>query len=390
MSAPFDPSSLRAQRGNPGVHGLPRCARNDEGVLPSRLRLKLQRADFALDVALQLPGQGITVLFGVSGSGKTSLLRCVAGLERTPGALVSIAGEIWQDDEAGVYLPTWQRPLGYVFQEASLFEHLNVRGNLQFGLQRAKGAADRSALSAAIDLLGIGALLERTTQQLSGGERQRVAIARALATQPRLLLLDEPLAGLDHARRQDILPWLERLRDELKIPMLYVTHSSDEVARLADTLVVLDAGKVKACGPVAEVLAGLDIPVVLGDDAGALLLARIESRDERWQLAQLQFNGGSLWVRDTGLPLGRQVRVRVLARDVSIALDKPGQTSIQNLLPCVVQAIGLDTHASQTLIQLQCGQSVLLARVTSRAVDALQLVPGMAVWAQVKSVALVE
>ena len=355
----------------------------------SHLRLKLQRSDFALDVDLQLPGQGITVLFGVSGSGKTSLLRCVAGLERTPDARVAIAGETWQDDAAGIYLPTWQRPLGYVFQEASLFEHLNVRGNLQFGLQRAKGA-DSSALNAAIDLLGIAALLERKTSQLSGGERQRVAIARALATQPRLLLLDEPLAALDHARRQDILPWLERLRDELKIPMLYVTHSSDEVARLADTLVVLDEGRVKACGPVAEVLAGLDMPVVLGDDAGALLSATVEARDERWHLAQLRFNGGSLWVRDTGLPLGRQVRVRVLARDVSIALTKPSQTSIQNLLPCVVQAIGPDTHASQTLIQLQCGQSVLLARVTARAVDALQLKPGMLVWAQVKSVALVE
>ena len=355
----------------------------------SRIQLKLQRADFALDVDLELPGQGITVLFGVSGSGKTSLLRCVAGLERTPGARVAIAGETWQDDAAGVYLPTWQRPLGYVFQEASLFEHLTVRGNLQFGLKRAQGT-DASALSAAIDLLGIGALLERKTSQLSGGERQRVAIARALATQPRLLLLDEPLAALDNARRQDILPWLERLRDELKIPMLYVTHSSDEVARLADTLVVLDAGKVKACGPVADVLAGLDIPVVLGDDAGALLSATIETRDERWQLAQLTFNGGSLWVRDTGLPLGRQVRVRVLARDVSIALDKPSQTSIQNLLSCVVLAIGPDTHASQTLIQLQCGQSVLLARVTARAVHELQLAPGMQVWAQVKSVALVE
>ena len=389
MSADLDASSWRAQRGNPPVHGLPRCARNDKGELPSRIRLKLNRADFVLDVDLELPGQGITVLFGVSGSGKTSLLRCVAGLERTPGALVSIAGETWQDDAASVYLPTWQRPLGYVFQEASLFEHLTVRGNLEFGLKRAKGA-DASALSAAIDLLGIAALLERKTSQLSGGERQRVAIARALATQPRLLLLDEPLAAIDHARRQDILPWLERLRDELKIPMLYVTHASEEVARLADTLVVLDAGQVKACGPVAEVLAGLNIPVVLGDDAGALLSASIEARDERWQLAQLKFDGGSLWVRDTGLPLGRQVRVRVLARDVSIALDKPSHTSIQNLLPCVVQAIGPDTHASQSLIQLLCGQSVLLARVTSRAVNELQLAPGMQVWAQVKSVALVE
>ena len=372
--------------------GLPRFARSD-GIFMmscsmSRIRLRLQRADFALDVDLELPGQGITALFGVSGSGKTSLLRCVAGLERTPRALVSIAGETWQDDTAGVYLPTWQRPLGYVFQEASLFEHLTVRGNLEFGLKRAKGA-DSSALSDAIDLLGMAALLERKTTQLSGGERQRVAIARALATQPRLLLLDEPLAAIDHARRQDILPWLERLRDELKIPMLYVTHSADEVARLADTLVVLDAGKVKACGPVADVLTGLDMPVVLGDDAGALLSASIEARDERWQLAQLRFNGGSLWVRDTGLPLGRQVRVRVLARDVSIALGKPTHTSIQNLLPCAVQAIGPDTHASQILVQLLCGESVLLARVTSRAADVLQLKPGKQVWAQVKSVALV-
>jgi molybdate transport system ATP-binding protein len=355
----------------------------------SHIQLELQRADFALDVDLELPGQGITVLFGVSGSGKTSLLRCVAGLERTPGARVEIAGETWQDDAAGVYLPTWQRPLGYVFQEASLFEHLTVRGNLQFGLKRAKGA-DASALSAAIALLGIGALLERTTQQLSGGERQRVAIARALATQPRLLLLDEPLAALDHARRQDILPWLERLRDELKIPMLYVTHSSDEVARLADTLVVLDEGRVKACGPVAEVLVGLDIPVVLGDDAGALLSTSIEEKDALWQLARLAFNGGSLWVRDTGLPLGRQVRVRVLARDISIALSKPTHTSIQNLLPCTVLTIGPDAHPSQALVRLQCGESVLLARVTARAVDELQLMPGKQVWAQVKSVALVE
>jgi molybdate transport system ATP-binding protein len=355
----------------------------------SRLRLKLNRANFTLDIDLELPGQGITVLFGVSGSGKTSLLRCVAGLERTPGALVSIAGETWQDDAAGVYLPTWQRPLGYVFQEASLFEHLNVRGNLQFGLKRSKGA-DSSVLNAAINLLGIAALLERKTSQLSGGERQRVAIARALATQPRLLLLDEPLAALDHTRRQDILPWLERLRDELKIPMLYVTHSSDEVARLADTLVVLDAGQVKACGPVAEVLAGLDILVVLGEDAGALLSAHIETRDARWQLAQLAFNGGSLWVRDTGLPLGKKVRVRVLARDVSIALDKPTHSSIQNLLPSVVLAMGPDTHPSQSLVRLQCGDSILLARVTARAVHALQLTPGMQVWAQVKSVALVE
>jgi len=360
----------------------------------SQIRLQLTRPSFTLDVDMDLPGHGITAVFGASGSGKTSLLRCVAGLERTLGSLVRIAGDTWQDDTAAIYLPTWRRPLGYVFQEASLFEHLSVRKNLQFGLKRANtsnhASSQAASLDAAIDLLGIASLLDRSTGQLSGGERQRVAIARALATQPRMLLLDEPLASLDAARRQDILPWLERLRDELKIPMLYVTHSSDEVARLADTLVVLDAGKVKACGPVAQVLAATDASRVLGDDAGALLDATVDERDARWQLARLKFDGGSLWLRDVGVPLGRRVRVRVLARDVSVATLAPQQTSIQNLLPCVVQAITEDTHSSQALVRMACGGSVLLARITARAVDALQLAPGMAVWAQVKTAALVE
>ena len=360
----------------------------------SHIRVQLTRPSFTLDVDLDLPGAGITAVFGASGSGKTSLLRCVAGLERTPGALVRIAGDTWQDDAANIYLPTWQRPLGYVFQEASLFEHLSVRKNLQFGLKRASASnqapSQAASLDATIDLLGIAGLLDRSTGQLSGGERQRVAIARALATGPRMLLLDEPLASLDAARRQDILPWLERLRDELKIPMLYVTHSSDEVARLADTLVVLDAGKVKACGPVAQVLAATDASRILGDDAGALLDATVVERDARWQLARLKFDGGSLWLRDVGVPLGRRVRVRVLARDVSVATLAPQQTSIQNLLPCVVQAISEDTHSSQALVRMACGGSVLLARITARAVDALQLAPGMAVWAQVKTAALVE
>ena len=360
----------------------------------SQIRVQLTRPSFTLDVDLDLPAQGITAVFGASGSGKTSLLRCVAGLERTPGALVRIAGETWQDDASNIYLPTWQRPLGYVFQEASLFEHLSVRKNLQFGLKRAgptkQASAQATSLDVAIDLLGIAHLLDRSTGQLSGGERQRVAIARALATQPRMLLLDEPLASLDAARRQDILPWLERLRDELKIPMLYVTHSSDEVARLAETLVVLDAGKAKACGPVSQVLAATDASRVLGDDAGALLSATVAERDTRWQLSRVDFEGGSLWLRDTGLALGRKVRVRVLARDVSVTTLAPQQTSIQNVLQCVVQAITEDTHSSQALVQLVCGGSVLLARITARAVDALQLAPGRPVWAQIKTAALVE
>ena len=361
----------------------------------NHIRLTLPRADFSLDVDLTLPGTGITVLFGASGSGKTSLLRCVAGLEqaaKVPASrgVVSIAGEVWQDDAAGIFLPTWRRPLGYVFQEASLFEHLDVRGNLDFGQKRVKPVQAQEALDEVIDLLGISGLLGRRPQQLSGGERQRVAIARALATQPRVLLLDEPLAALDHARRQDVLPWLERLRDELKIPMLYVTHATDEMARLADTLVVLERGRVSACGPVAKVLAQTGVPGVAGEDLGALLNATLDERDLRWQLARVAFDGGALWLRDTGLALGRQVRVRVLARDVSIATEKPAHTSIQNLLPCVIEALTADAHPSQTLARLRCGEAMLLARLTSRAVDALALAPGQAVWAQVKSVALIE
>ena len=360
-----------------------------------QIRLHLPRADFALDVDLCLPGQGISVLFGASGSGKTSLLRCVAGLERASQARLALGAEVWQDDAEGIFLPTWRRALGYVFQEASLFDHLDVRANLQFGLRRVKSASGEAALQAAIDLLGIGDLLARRTTELSGGERQRVAIARALATQPRLLLLDEPLAALDHARRQEVLPWLERLRDQLKVPMLYVTHSLDEVARLADTLVLLERGKVRACGPVAEVLAGggvlgLAACDVLGEGLGALLHATVAERDARWQLARMDFAGGSLWLRDTGLALGQSARLRVLARDVSIALDQPRQSSIQNQLPCVVLALESDGHPSQRRVRLRCGGVTLVARVTARAVDALALAPGQNVWAQVKSVAVVE
>ncbi|MEZ0308357.1 MAG: molybdenum ABC transporter ATP-binding protein [Ramlibacter sp.] len=360
------------------------------GPAAHRLRLSLPRPQFTLDIALALPPRGITAVFGPSGSGKTSLLRCVAGLERAREGLVEIAGETWQDDARGIFLPTWQRALGYVFQEASLFDHLDVRGNLHYGLKRSGAVQQKIALDAAIELLGIGDLLDRRTQQLSGGERQRVAIARALATQPRLLLLDEPLASLDRARQRDILPWLERLRDELHIPMLYVTHSADEVARLADTLIVLDQGRVTAAGPAAELLARIDASAHLGEDSGALLDGVVAEIDTPWNLARAQFNGGSLWLRDTGLAPGRRVRLRVLARDVSLAVEVPSPTSIQNQLQGTVLAIAPDDHPSQLLVQVQCGESVLVARVTARAVALLGLEPGKPVWAQVKSVALVE
>jgi molybdate transport system ATP-binding protein len=351
------------------------------------LRLALRRADFALEVDVELPPAGIAALFGPSGSGKTTVLRCVAGLERAAGR-VRIAGEDWQDDARGLFVPTWRRPLGYVFQEASLFDHLDVRGNLAYA--RRRGGEGAAALRDAVELLGIGHLLARRTAQLSGGERQRVAIARALATRPRVLLLDEPLAALDAARRQEILPWLERLRDQLQIPMLYVTHSADEMARLADTVVLLQDGRALACGPLAATLARLDLPAAQGEDAGAVLHARLAERDARWHLARVEFDGGALWVRDPGGAIGRPVRVRVLARDVSLATQPPAGSSIQNALACTVRGIAPGLHPSQAMVQLACGPSLLLARITARAADALALAPGAVVWAQVKSAALVE
>lgn len=358
-----------------------------------RLRLKLARANgFALDLDLRLPGHGITVLFGPSGSGKTTVLRCVAGLEPADVAVVDIAGTCWQDSTRGWSLPTWRRPLGYVFQEASLFDHLDVRGNLEFGCKRAGG--DTAALEEAVGLLGIGPLLARRPHELSGGERQRVAIARAMATQPRLLLLDEPLSSLDPARRQEILPWLERLRDTQRVPMLYVTHSVDEMVRLADTLVLMDQGRAVACGQAAEVLARSEVAALQGEEAGVLLQGEVTQRDAPWHLMQVCFAGGCLWLRDTGCAIGQPVRVRVKARDVSVALERPQATSVQNLLPCTVRGVSDDPQQpGQVLVTLACGDptqgATLLARVTARAAHQLALAPGVAAWAQVKAAALV-
>jgi len=359
------------------------------------LQINIARSAFQLNLDIQLPGQGITAIFGPSGSGKTTLLRAVAGLEKNPQGLIQIGENIWQDTKQGIYLPTWQRPLGYVFQESSLLPHLSVTENLNFGLKRALKSASRAqieankALQASIELLGIGGLLQRMPDELSGGERQRVAIARAIAMQPQLLLMDEPLASLDAARRQEIFPWLARLRDELKMPMLYVTHSAEEVTRLADHLVVLDQGHVKAQGSVSAVLSQVVNPVVVGEDAGALIAGCIGAVDAQWHLSRVDFDGGCIWMRDAGLPVGKAVRIRILARDVSLATAEPQNTSIQNQLRGSIQSITPDAHPSQVMVVLKCGTEEVLARITKRAVDELSLQVGQSVWAQVKSVALV-
>jgi molybdate transport system ATP-binding protein len=353
-------------------------------------RFRLDWPGFALDVDLDLPARGVTALFGRSGSGKTTLLRCFAGLERAPQGRLTVNGAVWQDDEknSSHWLPTHQRPLGYVFQEASLFPHLTVLGNLRYGLKRTSGAQPAD-LDAAIDLLGIRPLLERKPDRLSGGERQRVSMARALALRPRLLLMDEPLAALDHQRKQEILPYLERLHRALDIPVLYVSHAPDEVARLADHIVVLEAGRAVATGALTETLARLDLPIQLGEDVGVVLDAVVAERDTAWHLARVEFPGGSLWVRDSGHAIGDPVRVRILARDVSIALQPPAGTSIQNCLPATVDQMVGDHHPALTLLRLRLGPSPLLARLTQRSAVGLGLEQGMAVWVQIKAVALI-
>jgi molybdate transport system ATP-binding protein len=352
----------------------------------TRASLQLHYPDFSLDVDVRFPASGVSVLFGHSGSGKTSLLRCIAGLERAASGQVQFNDELWQSGRH--FLPPHRRPVGYVFQEASLLEHLSARGNLDYATRRAPKGAQGIARDQAIALLGIEHLLSRRPEQLSGGERQRVAIARALLIQPRLLLMDEPLAALDLARKQEILPYLERLKRELAIPIIYVSHSADEVARLADYLVVMEQGRAVASGSLSETLSRPDFPLALGEDTGVVLEGRVVARDRQWHLAQVRFDGGELWLRDSGQPTDSPVRVRILARDISLASERPRHNSILNSLSATVLEISDDRHPSQSLVRLQVGNTLLLARVTRRSVQALELAPGQSLWAQIKSVAL--
>ena len=351
-------------------------------------RLQLPRDGFALDVSLQLPGQGVSALFGPSGCGKTTVLRALAGLERAAGR-VALDGELWQDDDRGVFVPTHRRAIGYVIQEAALFPHLDVRGNLAYAQRRAGSA--RVALDPLVELLGIGALMARKPGTLSGGERQRVAIARALAAGPRLLLMDEPLAALDAARKAEVLPYLERLHRELALPIVYVSHAIDEVARLAHHLVLMEQGRVAAAGAVGEVLARLDLPTARGDGAGVVLDAVLAERDAPWQLVRMQVGPQfSVWARDPGFEVGRAVRVRLLARDVSLTRAPQTGTSIGNQLRGTVEAIADDEHPALALVRVRVGASPVVARLTRRSAHALELQAGMPVWAQVKTVALME
>lgn len=352
-----------------------------------RARFRLQRGDFTLDVDLTLPGRGVSALFGHSGSGKTTCLRAMAGLVRAPGGLFTFDGEVLQDEGKGIFVPPHKRALGYVFQEASLFPHLSVQRNLEFGQKRVPTVEQRFGLPAVADLLGISSLLERMPASLSGGERQRTAIARALLASPRLLLMDEPLAALDLKRKLEILPYLERLHDELAIPIIYVSHAPDEVARLADHLVLLDGGRVVASGPITETLARADLPPAFADDAGVVLQTTL-SWHEADNLSQLDFPGGCLHVgRCTQAP-GSRLRCRIHARDVSLALERPRASSVLNILPATVTTVAPTDTPGHVLVQMQVGPTPFLARITERSCRELAIEPGLPVWAQIKAVAL--
>lgn len=352
------------------------------------VKVFLKRNEFTLNVDIVLPGNGVTVFYGHSGSGKTTLLRIIAGLERVANATIVFNNQQWQSQTQ--FTPVHHRPLGYVFQEPSLFEHLSARANLAFAQKRARKNSHNIDFQQVVELLGISQLLERYPAQLSGGERQRVAIARALLVNPQLLLMDEPLASLDQARKLEILPYLEKLKRELQLPIIYVTHAPDEVAHLADHLIVLDKGQVVASGTLAQTLSRLDFPVRLGEDAGVVVEARITERDQHWQLAKISFPGGHLWFRDNGISVGETVRVRILARDVSLSLTEHDDTSIINILPAEVLELNTDDHAGLTLVRLKLDTTIIVARVSSRSATKLQIAPGKKFWAQIKSVAIVQ
>ena len=346
-------------------------------------RFKITREAFSLDVDVRIPARGVTALFGPSGCGKTTLLRAIAGLERHPGGLLKIGDEVWQDLEC--FVPPHRRAVGYVFQEASLFDHLSVRGNLEYGFKRVPTGERRIALDDAVELLGLGDLLERRGTTLSGGERQRVAMARALAMSPRLLLLDEPLVALDRVSKQEILPYLETLHRDLEIPVIYVSHAADEVARLADQLALVEDGRVATIGPTAEMLTRLDLSPAHSGDAEAIIEADVTGHDEAFGLTLLSFAGGPLSVPRSNLPIGRQVRLRIAARDVSLTLERQSGTSILNIIPVTVDDL-VEEGASQVTVRLRAGGVALLARVTRKSAADLDLKPGQRVFAQVKGV----
>ena len=341
---------------------------------------------FVLDAAFSAPTPGVTALFGPSGCGKSTTLAAVAGLLRPESGRVALGADTFLDTARGIALPPEARRCGVVFQDARLFPHLSVLSNRRYGARRAPRNATGPAEEEIVALLGIAPLLPRRPRDLSGGERQRVALGRALLSRPRMLLMDEPLAALDAARRAEVLPFLARLRDAAAVPILYVTHALDEVDALADTLVLMEGGRVVAAGPVEDLAARTDLPLAARRDAGVLLPCAVEGHDADAGLTRIAFAGGVLRVPLRAEAPGTALRLRLRARDVSVATEAPRGLSIQNVLPATLAGIA-PASPHEAFLRLAIGPTTLLARVTRDALARLGLREGMAVWALVKGVA---
>lgn len=356
-----------------------------------------------LDADICVPTKGVCAIFGPSGAGKTTLLRCIAGLEPNIRGRLKIGDVIYQDERT--FIPAHKRRFGYVFQEPSLFAHLNVANNLKFALSLAEKRVRAVtpitiSLQSVINTLKLGGLLQQYPEQLSGGQQQRVAIARALLSQPTLLLFDEPLASLDIKSRHEILPFLASLHRDFSVPILYISHSPEEVQRLADFMVLMENGAVIAQGAINNILTHADLPLIHQNDAGAILHGTVTQHDNHYALTELTVPGGTLSVSMSAstskltanptsrLQPGSDVRVRILARDVSIALDNYTNSSISNRLTAQIIALMEDPDPAQLIVQLQLGSDIILARITRRSADRLKLVEGQSVIAQIKSVAL--
>jgi molybdate transport system ATP-binding protein len=344
-------------------------------------------AGFTLDLTFSAP-TGVTALFGRSGAGKTTIAQAVAGLLRPDRGRVVVQDRVLLDTDRGVFVPPHRRRIGYVFQEGRLFPHLTVRQNLHYGRWFAKSAQGPDETGQVTDLLGLGNLLGRYPAALSGGEKQRVALARAILSRPQMLVMDEPLAALDDARKAEILPYLERLRDEVRLPVLYVSHSVAEVARLATTVVLIERGRMHLCGPATEVLSDPNAAITLGPrDTGAIVAARMAGTDADG-LSRLTLSGGEVWLPGIESPVGAPLRLRIMAQDVMLALDRPVAISALNILPCTV--LDISVLGTGALVRVTCGTDTILARITARSAKALCLTQGQPVFAILKAVAVAD
>jgi molybdate transport system ATP-binding protein len=357
------------------------------GAMMLKVSAKKQRGAFTLDARFELPTPGVVALFGRSGCGKSTLINVIAGLLSAESGAVTLDQAVLLDTARHIAVPAERRRIGYVFQEARLFPHLSVAANLRYAERRAT-APPFVSLAKVADLLDLGAMMERRTHQLSGGERQRVAIGRALLSQPRLLLLDEPLASLDAARREEVLPYLEILRDQLAVPMVYVSHNFDEVSRLATYLVLMEAGKTVAQGSIGEMSLHAGLRAIIGADAvGAIVAGTVLGKDPESGLTRIQVGNGVLTVKATADAAGTKLRVQLLARDLIVATQAPQHLSVRNSLLGVITTVTSDDDDSD-LVGIDVGGTVIMARVTKAATRELALRSGLRVWALVKAVSL--